>query len=57
MILLSALVDALGYLCTSSILRLRDPSEGTNPFLIKFWIAIGAFGPIFFILLKLGLFH
>ena len=55
--LFSVAVSAFCFGCMSWILRLRDPSEGINTFLLKAWIVIAAFGPAFFILLKLGIFH
>jgi hypothetical protein len=54
--LFSAAVSAFCFFCSSWILRVKDPSEGTNPFLLKVWIFVAAVGPIFFILLKIGIF-
>jgi 4-hydroxybenzoate polyprenyltransferase len=57
LILLSIVVSAFGFFCNSWMLRVRNPAEGSNPFLLKMWLAVGATGPIFFILLKLHIFH
>jgi hypothetical protein len=39
------------------MLRVKDPSVRINPFLLKVWFVVAAAGPIFFILLKTGLFR
>ena len=57
LLLLDVAVVTVGYSCTAWMLRIKDPSERTNPFLLKMWLAVAAFGPAVFILLKLGLFR
>jgi hypothetical protein len=55
--LLSAAVASFCFFCTTWMLRVKDQSVGINPFLLKAWIVVAAAGPIFFILLKVGLFR
>jgi len=50
-------VAALCFFCTTWMLRVKDAAVGINPFLLKTWIVVAAAGPIFFILLKVGLFR
>ncbi|RSL17762.1 hypothetical protein EDE15_3306 [Edaphobacter aggregans] len=57
MILYSTAVCAVGFLCTNWMLRVKDPSEGINTFLLKMWITIGSAGVLFFFLLELRIFR
>ncbi|MCU1322693.1 MAG: hypothetical protein JWM43_2342 [Acidobacteriaceae bacterium] len=56
-LLLSVAVCSIGFFGTSWMVRVKEPSEGINPFLLKVWLAVGAVGPLVFIALKLHIFR